>query len=429
MKIITIISYSFPPSNAPAAQRPYTIAKYLAETGMIVDVITCSNPDSSLGISDGFSNNLKFKVYKIPGISLKWFRKVKRKQMAGTESKTSTKVNKQSSSNLSKWVFPDKAISWFPGALIYCLFHPKLFNNRTVLTTSPLATNHLLGLLVKMFFNLDWIADVRDFHYLNNFDQTPNTFNSKLQGWLEKKVITKANVVSFISESMRNLYSQAYPEYASKFKAIYNGFDPEDFEQSIIDEKTFNILPIKIFYAGSFYKGLRSPIPFLQALQFLIDSKIISQSDITIEIAGNFEKELLENIKTFSVSNQIKFLGLLPRDAVLKKMQTSHLLWLIIGEQTSHSAGIPVKAFEYIGARRPILCFGPEKTETTNLIEELNAGWILSNHESALDDNVKILTDIFKNNLFSKIMDEKSNNNLDKYNRKFQAYEFLEFIR
>lgn len=428
MNRVMIISYSFPPSNAPAAQRPYTIAKYLSRENYRVSVLSCSNQDSSLGIAEKELPADNFKHHKVPGFSLTWFRKRKTKLMAVGNDKDAglpqSKVNRT-----VRWIFPDKAISWFPFALIWCLFHPHKFIKATVLTTSPLATNHLLGLFVKSIYRSRWIADFRDFHYLNNYDQYPDSLNSKLHAWLEKKVIAKANNVTFISETMCNIYTKNYPKEAKKFKTIYNGFDPEDYYVSRAKEHIdFIKKPVRIFYAGSFYRGVRSPLPLINALQVLVDSGIIAVDEIVIEVAGNFEKELLVDIARYPISKQINFLGKLPRNSVLALMQKAHLLWLIVGEEVTHYAGIPVKAFEYVASGRPILCFDSNGTETPNMIKELNAGWILSNKPEDNDSNSEILNQIFSKMLYAKAFNSKKLEDNVRYNRKAQALKFGELI-
>jgi hypothetical protein len=162
----------------------------------------------------------------------------------------------------------------------------------------------------------------------------------------------------------------------------------------------------------------------LAALDILIDAGTISLNDISINIAGNFEKTLLNDIVEFKSSKRIIFLGNLPRRGVLTLMKNAHLLWLIVGDDTTHSAGVPVKAFEYVGAKRPILCFAPKNTETPVMIESLNAGWVLSNKITEINLNAEILKRIFSENLYLFSINKNNNAIHNIYNRKFQAIEF-----
>ncbi|GAP67905.1 hypothetical protein BA6E_101351 [Bacteroidales bacterium 6E] len=428
MKKITIISYSFPPSNTPAAQRPYSIAKYLGMQGHDIAVLSCSNQDSSLGFNGKLKYKQAFRLYLVPGISLSWFRNKRKQEMVTTNVKGNDKPKKKIS-DVSKWIFPDKAISWFPLAFLWILIHPSRFLKSSIITSAPLATNHLLGLIAKKIYRPFWIADIRDFQYLNNHDQNPSQITSRLHSWLEKSVIKNADRVTLVSSNMLKKYSEVYDIYSHKFSLIYNGFDEDEFSEIVTTPKpNFEHTPIVIFYAGSFYKGVRSPLPLIKALQSLVESQIIKPDEILIEVAGNFENELQSEIKQFPISNQIRYLGILKRREVLKKMSDSHLLWLIIGDKANHSDTIPLKTFEYIGSRRPILCFGPESTETFKIISELDCGWEFSCNPERNDENIEILKQIFEKGLYTEQFGEELNIKIQRFTRRFQANEFSNII-
>ncbi|MGI6479161.1 MAG: hypothetical protein ACOX0M_06930 [Salinivirgaceae bacterium] len=431
MKKLFIISYSFPPSNAPAAQRPYSIAYYLGLEGFDVSVLSCKNQDSSLGIGVNDCNNPKsFKHYQVGGFSIKRFRSGNTKPLNNKENKKEKIGKKKTTNRLRKFIFPDKAISWFPFALGWILLHPRKFIKTTLITTSPLVTNHLLGLIVKFLFRTNWIADFRDFHYIHSIEHGEAVSFSKLHFKLEKQIIKRADKVVFISESMKMLYAEAYSKFSSKFHAIYNGYYPEEIlDEKLIDKSKFSSLPIKIFYAGSFYRGVRSPFPLIEALQKLVDDGVIQLTDVIIEIAGNIDGKLLIQLEKYQLYQQISFIGQIPREKVLEKLADSHLLWLIVGEAINHSAGIPLKSFEYIASTRPVLCFAPEGTETTNVVEELNAGWRLSNDLEDKAYNVEVLKRIFVDKLYTKSNSSSLIKENKKYSRYYQALAFGQLVK
>lgn len=428
MKNLFIISYSFPPANAPAAQRPYSIAHYLGLEGFNVSVLSCKNQESSLGI--GLHDNKKpksFKHYQVRGFSIKGFSS----SIIEHENKKIIKAGKKKTvSILGRFFFPDKAISWFPFALVWILFHPRKFIKTALITTSPLATNHLLGLIVKFLYRTYWIADFRDFHYIHNEEYNKAESNSKLHHKLERQVIKRADKIVFVSESMKRLYAEAYSKFSNKFHVIYNGYYPEEIlDENLNSKNKFSSMPIKIFYAGSFYKGVRSPFPLVEALQKLIDDGVLELTDVIIEIAGNIDAELLIQLEKYQLYQQIIFIGQIPRKKVLEKLADSHLLWLIVGEAINHSAGIPLKSFEYVASTRPILCFAPEGTETTNMIEELNAGWRMSNDMEDKEYNVEVLKRIIVDKLYTKNNKSSSIKENKKYSRYYQALAFGQLMK
>ncbi len=385
-KNILIVSYSYPPSNAPAAQRPYSLAKYLNKSKYNVTVITCSNADSSLGID--YSDKLKLDNVKLIKIHTKF-----QKYISTYRPETSqvTKVNNNVSQKFKSFIFkigskliiPDKAAFWHLNVKKYLNENNNIIETTDCLiTTSPLISNHILGNYIKSKKkHINWIADFRDFHYLENWFYSKKIF-SLYHKIIEKKIIKNSDSLTFVSLSMKKSYETFYDNYKYKMNVIYNGFDCEDFiDQNINNEKNKKLT---IFYAGSFYNGIRSPLPLLSLLDNAIESGIINNNKILIKIAGNIEHKILEETKKFKSYSCINYMGKIPRSEVLIEMRKSNVLWLIIGNKKSHYKSIPLKFFEYLASNKPILNFAPALSESTMLIDKYNLGW---NFENSIDNN------------------------------------------
>lgn len=375
-KNLLIISYSYPPSNAPAAQRPYALAKYIDKSKYNVSVITCSNPDSSLGFDQNFNPELEgvslIKIKTKIGSNVSDFRNASMKT-GSKKSDLKTYLKKIAKSLFGYFVFPDKGIFWENNVLKYLKDSPELLESADIIfSTSPLFTNHRIGLKIKKQYpDKIWIADIRDFHYIEVNSQN-KSFKNSLHKSLEKSVLDKADKIVFISSAMRDVYVNHYSHLANKMNYVYNGYDPADFAD--INAGKVNDDKLTVFYAGSFYKGQRSPIPLLRLLDKSFDDGLISPKDVIINIAGNFEQELAEEAKQFTAYNCIHFLGNLPRSQVLEMMPKATFLWLIVANKITHYTGVPIKFYEYLAAKRPILNFAPNISEPTKIIGEMNLG-------------------------------------------------------
>ena len=417
-KKILIISYSYPPANVPAAQRPYSFAKYLDKSNYEVTVLTCANQDSSLGFDTLFNEELPdVKLLKIAGYKVS-----KNRATANTNStnKTSLKghIKKYIINLLTYFIFPDKGVFWYPKVKKYIKINKNHLKFDVIFSTSPMFTNHLVAKQIKKInANAILISDFRDFHYLEN-SQYKKGIKAFLNKKLESNCIKRSDKVCFISEAMKNEYTNYYKMHATKFFAIYNGFDKDEYDTTttIIKSKK-----LSIFYAGSFYKGVRNPMPLLNILEELLKQNSITINDIQIEIAGNFESELVNEIKKLNIFKAIHFLGLLPRNEVLKKYKESHLLWLIVGNKVSHYTGVPIKFYEYLASQRPIINFAPSNSEPTSIINDLDLGWNFNTDK--IDFKAQVIQ-------FNKIIESyktgKLNNSLDltkteKYSRKNQT--------
>lgn len=427
-KKVLIISYSYPPSNAPAAQRPYAIAKYLDKSKYEVTVLTCSNQDSSMGLSDSFSPELpNVKLIKVRSIGLGGVRKSKSSFMSkdGLEKSKSLRIKRTLLRILNWLMFPDKAVLWIPFVFLFMLRNRRSLQSEIVWSTSPLATNHILArFLCFKKKKVKHIADFRDYHYLHN-----EAHAHGIKGWLHKKIekhlLKHCTYATFISNGMKEEFEKHYPIYAKKFVAIYNGFDPEEFEDSKAISETKKLT---FFYAGSFYGGLRNPKPLLLTLESLLQKGEILKDDFCIEIAGNIEQKILDDLRTLNVFNTIRFLGLLQRNEVLKKYKESHVLWSIVSNSINHYTGVPIKFYEYLGSQRYILNYAMPLSETAVLIEQLDCGWSLPNSENIDEIHLNVLRDIFTRYLNKNLNDPLVLKNISKFHRSTQTFELQELL-
>src|SRR5690606_2521582 len=119
-----------------------------------------------------------------------------------------------------------------------------------VFTTSPSFSNHFTGrFLQRNNRNIYWASELRDFHFVERYPSLGGV-KAFINQKLESNVMKHSDKISFISYTMKDIYSNYYPQYKHKFETVYNGFDVSDFEKLNI-EKTNNE-KLTIFYAGSF---------------------------------------------------------------------------------------------------------------------------------------------------------------------------------
>jgi len=375
---VLIISYSYPPTQAPAAQRPFYLAKYINKEKWQVSVLTPKTSDSSMGYAKSVESIEDVQMIYTGNINISSLRRLKdiqKKDKQQTQKIYISRILKQKIySFLSSVTIPDKGIVWVPFAIVKALKVVKHDNIQVIFTTSPLFSNHLVGLVLKKWLKVQWVADFRDFHYVENYEKT-KLKRRHADRWLEKSVINSADKVLFIAESMKDEYCKHYPALKEKSYAVYNGFEPElELKIDTIPQKQH----LTIFYAGSFYAGERSPSPLLLILDKLIEKGSIDTKDIQIRIAGNVEESIVQDMAQYKVFESVEFLGLIPRQQVLEEIRSSHLLWLIVGNTKKHYMGFPIKGYEYIAAQRKILAFVPSGSEADHIITKYNLGYVMS---------------------------------------------------
>jgi hypothetical protein len=426
-KNILIISYGYPPLNDAGAQRPYAVAKNLDKSKFNVNVIVCENPSTALGLNKNFDPSLD-------GVSL-----IKIKSYVGgnTSNFKTNKVKKKSfvSSTKSllfsigqKLIFPDKGMFWFPNVKKYLNQHHDLIKNTDVVfSTSPGVTNHRIAQYIKRLNpNIQWIADFRDFNYVENWD-SKGGLKSYLHKNLEKSLIKDATNLTFVTRTMLKAYQKSYPHYSEKMHCVYNGFDRADFPE--IAQSNNGINKLIFFYAGSFYNGLRSPLPLMELLDKAFDDHLLTKENVELRIAGSLEEETESAMKGYKSYKCVNFLGSIPRAEVIKHMGQSTFLWLIVGNIKSHYQTIPIKLFEYIAARRPIINFAPIVGESSLIIQEKNLGYNFNTLDFDIAESYPLFKDLiskYKDLSFNKPM---SDDNLDSFTWEKQINELENIIQ
>ncbi|MDC0086569.1 hypothetical protein OAI39_03950 [Polaribacter sp.] len=426
-KKVLIISYSYPPSNVPAAQRPYTVAKYLNKDVFDITVLTCGNRDISWGINEGFDPELpKVNLIKINSLLGRGASSLRK----STTTVKKSLINRLKSSLfnlLSSMIVPDQAIFWYPKVRKYLLQNKHLINEtKIVFTTSPSFSNHLIGKFIKAKNkNILWVSELRDFHFIETVSR-PKNLKQLINKKLEYLVLKGSDKISFISHAMKDKYQNHYPKLINKFNVIYNGFEMSDFKN--LRKKKLRNQKLTIFYAGSFYGGVRTPIPLFKILDKLIEKDKISLVDIEIRIAGKFENQLNEDLKKYISYNCINLIGNIPRSKVLEHIVSVDLLWLIVGNKSTHYTGFPIKFFEYLGARRPIINFAPEISEPSKFIVENDLGWNFDTMDFNLDKSVEIFEKIIIDYKSGKLSESLGYKIYPDFDRKNQGHLFEELF-
>lgn len=387
-KKILIIAYGYPPLNNAGAQRPYALAKYLDKTKFDITVLTCENPSSPIGVNVGFNPFLQnvsiIKVKSYVGSSINNFNtnNVERKGFKTTLKRLIFNTGQ-------KMIFPDKAAFWYPNVKTYLKQNNELIKNTDIVfSTSPEITNHRIARYIKRKNkNIQWIADFRDFNYIENWDSKKD-IKAYLHKKLEKSIITESSVLTFVTKTMQVAYQKFYSYFQDKMHCVYNGFDKTDFPavSAPLNQK------LSFFYAGSFYNGLRSPFPLIQLIDRAIEDELLKPEDVVVQIAGNIDEAMISALKGYNSYSSIEFLGNLPRTEVLQYMCKSTFLWLIVANIKSHYQTIPIKLFEYIAARRPIVNFAPIVSESSQIIQDKDLGY----NFNTLDFNIENSYTVFK---------------------------------
>ncbi len=394
---ILIIAYHFPPDAAVGALRPQKFVKYLPEFGWKPYVLTIreqfiQRQDASrlgdvehaeiirtdywrsplqfmLDLRDKVRPGGRIKPSGVPSDAVP--------AAAGAPGRSSLPARLKRTLFLFNW-FPDDKLYWSVPAVVAGYRAIRREKIRTIFVTAPPHTVCLVGLILSILTGARLVVDFRDPWSL--FRQSvPEFLRCRLYDYLEsaceKQVIRRADAVICTTPRCAAALRASYPdETAEKFVTISNGYDAADFPVDAADVRCRNVFVIS--YLGTFYLD-RTPETFLAALRRLIDGGVVPLHGIEVRFVGNLDTDgraaLDRLLEKYGMGGCVRVMGPVPYADALRCMRESDLLLLFAPNQPLQ---VPAKAFEYLGARRPVLAF-TEEGATADLVRAFDAGLVV----------------------------------------------------
>jgi glycosyltransferase involved in cell wall biosynthesis len=331
---VLFISYAFPPMGGGGIFRIVKFVKFLPEFGILPRVLTVEN---------------HFHPYNDETLLKQIPSEVEVTRINYNEPALWAK-NRFWQSFLNNIWYPwfsisDKRIPWKSSAVKKAVEIIKKEKIDTIFTSFAAAADHLIALEVKKQTGVNWVADFRDEWASSNYYYFPTPLHRRHVSNLEKEVVMAADKVIAVSPPMTSYFAKLSGD-KEKCLTITNGFDREDFDQKFAVPKRDYC---QILYSGAFY-GERSADTFNEAL------KELNLPDLKVDFFGG--------------ENRISH-----HEAIQKQCEADILLLVL--SPNDRPAVFTGKIFEYLAARRPILCLAPQKTAAAQLINKLGVGEVI----------------------------------------------------
>jgi hypothetical protein len=373
MKKLLIIAYVFPPIPYAGTYRTVRLCKGLdgmeVETHVLTIRIYKDIPNDFELLSDIPS---EIKVHRTPIVD-PW-----RRYQAFKNKYQSVKgfryLNKIITSLLWFFTVPDHMIFWVPFAFLKASQVIRKNGIDTVYISSPPDSSHLVGVLLKKFFQIRLVADLRD-PIVGNIAEVnlikPQDIRSKIvkniKYRLEKMVVKSSDKVIVNTETHKKELSSIFP--LEKFITIRNSYDRQDYEGIVASKfDTFTIA-----HVGSIY-GLRKSDVLFNAIKRLVQDKALNQPNIQVLFVGLNSDYLAEAAKKAGIESMVKIRPIVSHKEAIEIMVRSHVLLLIKATGEGSLGQIPGKFFEYMGTGNRILCLGPRQSEVADIIQSLQLG-------------------------------------------------------
>ena len=388
MNKVLIITYYWPPSGGSGVQRWLKFSKYLPQNGWKPIIYTPISPSFDIEDKDllnDIQNDVevwKTSIWEPYSLRDKLFGRSENSNAGIIQDKSSLK------NKIFNWIrgnlfIPDPKIYWVKPSIKYLSKKLKEEKVTHIVSTGPPHSMHLIALgLKKKNPKLKWIADFRDpWSELDLLDEFNLSRRSRIKYQkLEREVLDNSDVCLTVSET----WVDSFKRLGSKnVKLITNGFDEDDFNVLKKESDTFVI--------GHFglLNHLRNPKNLWKTLNEICDENPEFNEKLEIRISGNVDTEVLQSItQYYHLKGKLRVLGYLSHKEVLNEYNNSSILLLLLFNSESGKGNYPGKIFEYFASQRYILAFGPNNSDTQNLMKKIHIGHYFTYENKNLKEKI-----------------------------------------
>lgn len=416
MKKVLIITYYWPPSGGAGVQRWLKFVKYLRNFGWEPLVYTASNPEypvADFTLEKDIPANLevlKTRVWE-PYDIYKKFIGLKKGDKINAAFLTEKKKPKLTE-KIAVWIrgnffIPDARKFWIKPSIRFLADYLKKNPVDAIVSTGPPHSMHRIALGLKTKFNIPWMADFRDpwtkIDYYHDLHLT--WFADTLHKKKELQTLQKANRIVVISEGMKKEFQEIFMR---DYEVITNGFDEDDLPKILPEpDKKFSVAHI-----GSLVKT-RNPDILWKVLHQLAAERPAFAADLEIKLVGKVDYFVTQSIEKYSLTSFVRKIDYLPHTAVIEEQLKSQVLLLLINNTPNAKSILTGKFFEYMAARRPILCIGPVDGDAAKIMRETNCGLV-----SGFEDEVGLRNNVLRfYTSFTKGDTDIDNRSIDDYSR------------
>jgi len=266
---------------------------------------------------------------------------------------------------------PDRWVSWKFDAVREGLRMIREFNPDVIWSTYPIATAHLIGAELAHRSGLPWIADFRDPMAQEGYPADPKTWAQFSA--IEQSAMQHARLNVFTTPGAARMYSERYPEAASRIAVIENGYDEDSFSAMAQDSSYEPLSPGKVtlLHSGVVYPSERNPSALFDALGRLKRAGTLKSDGFKLHFRAAVHDRLLQDLAAkHDVQDLIDILPPIAYRAALREMQQADALLVMQG--TGCNEQIPAKIYEYLRCQSPILGLTDPRGDTAAVMR--NAG-------------------------------------------------------
>lgn len=364
MRILLVSAY-FPPPENVASLRAQAFARYWAEAGEQVTVLTTGNDnDQTAHVRSNDAYEVVDVSYDVPRL----YRALRRRDLdvqeritnnAGSFAGTTQKRGalgrlKDRSGVFSAVRMPDLTDYWVKPAISWCRDQEPW---DVVVSSSGPYTAHLIGLeLKRLDMSRFWVTDFRDLWVNNHLYRGLFPFTLRERS-LQQRCLTRADLATTVSDELaQTLRTHSHADV----QVVYNGFEPDELD-SLGQQKMFPSDGIvRLVYTGTLYRDGQDPTPLLKAMRALKQDKPDLAVRLRLVVVGRGYEIWANLAQQYGVAELVE-----PRDAVERvealQMQRDADALVLVDWNDPNAGVLTGKLFEYLALDAPILVIGGQE--------------------------------------------------------------------
>lgn len=250
-----------------------------------------------------------------------------------------------------------------------------------VYTTAPPRLSHLVGLGLRRFAGVSWVAEFRDPWVVNGEPVRTRRLRSRPSDAIERQVeaacVERADAVVTVTRTHFELLGQRRGRGAPRrVEVIRNGI-PEDRGESDADRTSSRRSapePRRILHLGTLNWG-RDAAPFFRALAALRNRGELPDRGVAVEFVGEGEGRYRPLVARMGLDDLVRFRSWVPHKKGQELLADADLCLLFNQEQPLL---VPNKLYEYLGVRRPILAFADAGGEATQMLRRVGGHYLVT---------------------------------------------------
>lgn len=365
---LLLLSRCFPPLLSVGGKRAYHFARYLRECGWEPIVVTSPLPKRA-PIDHSFSDLDVIRTYSY--LSPRFW---PRPDISYINDLEPIKTRQNAISKWGKLKLPlGHDVAAFPYAFPKLLQLCKSERVSMVLATGGPASTLVLGACIARFTRLPLCLDFRDPWTLNYLQNEKNQGTRQFERMAEKSLCQQANLIVFSSKSCRDAYAALYPSLTEKMISVYTGFDSSCRPPSRPPFKSFTLV-----HFGNCH-GARDLSTVLWALYFVRREIDFPRGSIKLLNLGRIQDKDVELATQLDLMDALEFCPPIDYHNGISLLRAADML-VLLGYGIEKSF-IPAKTFDYLLARRPVLCV-TACPELSGIVNDAKAGWVVAPGDS-----------------------------------------------